>query len=286
MSDSQFFPIVQDVMTKSVYTITPDLTVRQAKEMMRDKGISGMPVTDQENTLIGIISVADIIQAMETDKLDLLIPKVMSAPPVFLREHDTIRQALQVCREYKCGRFPVIDENAKVVGIITAGDILARLALFLRIDELEKPDEKKAGQSFPAQVYDYKINSMNFDLAGVAASDIKKKLIELGIDGVIVRRAAIAAYEAEMNVVIHANSGKLLARVTPKEILFTVIDNGPGIKDVDLAMQKGYSTASDEIREMGFGAGMGLPNIKKSADEFNLASSPQGTILEIKIFIP
>ncbi|WP_338091220.1 CBS domain-containing protein [Pelotomaculum isophthalicicum] len=285
MNDKQSLPGVQDVMTRDVISITSDLTVRQAKELMRDKGISGMPVVDRENALLGVISVADIIQAMENNNLNAFISEVMTVNPVFLHEQDTVGHALNACRRYGFGRFPVINEQSKVVGILTTSDIVTRLAQLLRIDQVDEPEEKKEPKDFTTQTYECSIQSMNFDLAGVAASNIKKMLTELGLEGTIIRRAAIAAYDAEMNVVIHAHEGKLSAKVTPHDITIIVEDSGPGIEDVSLAMQPGYSTASDRIREMGFGAGMGLPNIKKSADELAIESSPKGTTLVIKIFI-
>ncbi|MCG9967116.1 CBS domain-containing protein [Pelotomaculum terephthalicicum JT] len=285
MYDKQPLPRVQDVMTRDVISIAPDLTVRQAKDLMRDKGISGMPVVDRENALLGVISVADIIQAMENNNLNAFVSEVMTVNPIFLHEQDTVGYALQACRRYKYGRFPVIDEQAKVVGVLTVGDIVTRLAQLLRIDQVDEPDEIKEPKDFTTRIYECSIQSMNFDLAGLAASNIKKMLTGLGLKGTTVRRAAIAAYDAEMNVVIHAYEGKLSAKVTPHDITITVEDSGPGIKDVSLAMQPGYSTASDRIREMGFGAGMGLPNIKKSADEFTIESTPKGTTLVIKIFI-
>jgi anti-sigma regulatory factor (Ser/Thr protein kinase) len=128
-------------------------------------------------------------------------------------------------------------------------------------------------------------DTTRFDTAGDAASRVKRLLTELGLPGKIIRRAAVAAYEAEMNVFIHAHQGLLTVTVSPQVITMVVSDHGPGIEDLDLAMRKGYSTASDAIREMGFGAGMGLPNIKVSADKFRIESSPRGTVLTITIFI-
>ena len=98
----------------------------------------------------------------------------------------------------------------------------------------------------------------------------KKALTRLGVSPQVVKRAAIAMYEAEINVVIHANGGTAEAEIFPDHIRICVLDNGPGIPDVDLAMQDGWSTAPDTAREMGFGAGMGLPNIKKNADEMSI----------------
>ena len=118
--------------------------------------------------------------------------------------------------------------------------------------------------------------------AGKASISIKGILREIGINPSLIRRAAIASYEAEMNVVLYATKGTMELRVTPKDIRVMVEDQGPGIPDIELAMREGYSTASDEIREMGFGAGMGLSNIKKNADAFSIHSAVgKGTTLEI-----
>jgi serine/threonine-protein kinase RsbT len=138
---------------------------------------------------------------------------------------------------------------------------------------------------------DQRLFSQSFDVvggdfpgAGKASTGIKAILREIGIDASVIRRVAIAAYEAEMNVVLYARKGVMRLKVTPKDIRIAVEDEGDGIADIDLAMQEGYSTASDEIRELGFGAGMGLPNIKKNADEFSISSVPgSGTRLEMLI---
>ena len=125
---------------------------------------------------------------------------------------------------------------------------------------------------------------LDFANAGKAASQFRAALRDLGIPPEVIRRVAIAAYEAEMNVVLYARRGIMELSVTPREINLRVVDEGQGIPDISLAMQEGYSTASDEIREMGFGAGMGLPNIQKNADQFEIHSVVgQGTTLEIKV---
>jgi anti-sigma regulatory factor (Ser/Thr protein kinase) len=124
----------------------------------------------------------------------------------------------------------------------------------------------------------------DFKSAGVASSEFKKAISKLGIPNEIIRKAAIAAFEAEMNVIIHAIAGTMHYVVTQEEIKIIFIDMGPGIKDIDLAMQEGYSTAPDWVREMGWGAGMGLPNIKKNSDILNIDSVVgEGTTLEIII---
>ncbi|NLO81753.1 MAG: anti-sigma regulatory factor [Clostridiales bacterium] len=127
----------------------------------------------------------------------------------------------------------------------------------------------------------YTVEAGNFVLAGEASGQIKKVLKQLGVDSNIVRRVTVAAYEAEMNMVIHSVGGELILKVTPERITVTARDRGPGIPDIGLAMQEGYSTAPEIARELGFGAGMGLPNIKRCADSLNMQSKVgEGTILE------
>ena len=118
-----------------------------------------------------------------------------------------------------------------------------------------------------AIVLSYAISGEDFTRAGEASSDVKKKLKQMGVSPEAVRKVAIAMYEGEINMVIHAKGGTITVEITTEEIRMTLADVGPGIPDVDLAMQAGYSTAPDEVRSLGFGAGMGLPNMKKYTDE-------------------
>lgn len=112
----------------------------------------------------------------------------------------------------------------------------------------------------------------DFDTAGQGAGKVKKVLQQIGVKPEIIRRIAISAYEAEMNVIIHAKRGKMSVFIHHDHTKIIFDDEGPGIPDIDLAMQEGYSTAPDHIREMGFGAGMGLPNIRKSCDDLDVQS--------------
>jgi len=118
----------------------------------------------------------------------------------------------------------------------------------------------------------FEIQGRNFDKAGEISSEIKVILKDLGIDAANVRRLVIVAFEAEMNVVMYANSGIITFILTDDDIKLKIADEGPGIPDINLALQEGYSTASDEMREMGFGFGMGLPNMQKNSDEFHIKS--------------
>jgi anti-sigma regulatory factor (Ser/Thr protein kinase) len=124
----------------------------------------------------------------------------------------------------------------------------------------------------------------NFTTAGEASTQLKLKLSDLGVDETIIRRATIATFEAEMNVIIYAAAGWLHYYITPRSITIKIEDMGPGIENIELAMQEGYSTAPDWVREMGWGAGMGLPNMKKNSDLFKIDSVVgEGTTVEMVI---
>ncbi|WIV10569.1 anti-sigma regulatory factor [Proteiniborus sp. MB09-C3] len=121
-------------------------------------------------------------------------------------------------------------------------------------------------------ILEYYIMKNDFKSAGEASSNVKKVLNQLGVDSKTVRRVAIATYEAEMNIVIHSNGGNIIVTISSDKIEIIAHDEGPGIKDIELAMQEGYSTASNQVRELGFGAGMGIPNMKKCSDVFSISS--------------
>lgn len=130
----------------------------------------------------------------------------------------------------------------------------------------------------------YKVDGEDFSSAGEASSAVKKSLKQLGFSPDVIRRVAIAMYEAEINMVIHAEGGEATVEITKDYIRIVLADRGPGIKDIDLAMQEGYSTAPEEVRNLGFGAGMGLPNIKKYSDDLKIESVVGvGTTLTILI---
>ena len=116
----------------------------------------------------------------------------------------------------------------------------------------------------------YEISPDDFTRAGEASSDVKSKLKQLGVSPEAIRKVSIAMYEGEINMVIHAKGGKITVEISPESIVMILADRGPGIPDVEKAMQAGWSTAPDEVRSLGFGAGMGLPNMKKYSDEMEV----------------
>ena len=129
----------------------------------------------------------------------------------------------------------------------------------------------------------YNVEGGNFSKAGFTSSEVKKILKQINVDPKIIKRVVVALYEGEVNVVAHASSGKVFVEIDDKQIYIRIEDKGPGIENIELAMKAGYSTASESVREMGFGAGMGLPNIKRNTDWLNISSIVgEGTILEMK----
>lgn len=134
--------------------------------------------------------------------------------------------------------------------------------------------------------FNYRVESGDFTRAGFASSEVKKVLKQLNVDPVKIKHIVVALYEAEVNIVAHAYRGTIDVDIEIDKIFIVLRDEGPGIPDIDLAMQEGYSTASQKVREMGFGAGMGLPNIKKNADILNIRSEVgKGTCVEITTFL-
>ncbi len=135
-------------------------------------------------------------------------------------------------------------------------------------------------------VRSFTIQGKDFLGAGTVSTEIKSLLKELGVPQAIIRHIAIATYEAEMNVVMYAEEATLRLQVTTDSISVVVADRGPGIPDVDAAMQEGYSTATPEMREMGFGAGMGLPNMKRNSDTFSVSSTVgRGTTVRMTFLV-
>lgn len=131
----------------------------------------------------------------------------------------------------------------------------------------------------------FNVFANDFIAAGKGSSTIKNILKSMGLEASIIRRIAIISYEAEINIVIHSYGGQLHCDLYEDRITIISDDTGPGIMDIDLALTEGYSTATESVRELGFGAGMGLPNMKKYSDDFEITSSSKGTIIKISVYL-
>jgi CBS domain-containing protein/anti-sigma regulatory factor (Ser/Thr protein kinase) len=285
---------VRDAATKNVITTRPEMLMSELREVLYSNRISGVPVMDGDK-LVGIISIEDFINWLAGDHVDCPVGDRVTPAVKTLYADEPLIHAVSKLEKTGFGRFPVVDrKDGKLVGIITKGNIIERLLQELEIgyDE-EEIHRYRASHLFEDVVADKvlltfqsHIKGQDFGRAGEASSNLKKTLHRLGIHPQIVRRAAIASYEAEMNVVIYTDGGDVVAQVRSDQINIYIGDSGPGIEDVEKAMQPGYSTASEWVRELGFGAGMGLVNIKKCADRMDLKSIVgKGTHLKFSIDI-
>ncbi|MEW6102640.1 MAG: CBS domain-containing protein [bacterium] len=270
---------VSSVMNKNVLSISGDSKMGDLREIMRDRRISGMPVVEN-NELIGIITLEDFIKAIINREENILIKEKMSRDVKVLFEEEALINALNKFEKFNYGRFPVINNNKKLVGILTKTDVIHG---FLKTLENKYQEEEIKGYRVShffedvladkkEIILEYEIMGGDFKIAGRGSSRLKKTLKRLGIHPNIIRRLAIASYEAEMNVVIYAKRGTIKAFVFQDRIDVDVDDEGPGIPDVEKAMEPGFSTAPDWVRELGFGAGMGLYNIKNCSDAFEIKS--------------
>jgi CBS domain-containing protein/anti-sigma regulatory factor (Ser/Thr protein kinase) len=285
---------VSEVMTRNVEMVEPEMRMNELRQILRTKRISGTPVVSQ-GQLVGIISIEDFINWLTSGPDQATIGDLMTREVTTIYDDEPLVQVVSRLDKYGYGRLPVLQRDGqKLVGVVTKGDIVAGLLHKLEIGYQEEEIHRyRASHIFEDIIADrttllfqYSVAGKDFKKAGSGATRLKKTLSRLEIHPRTRRRAAIIAYEAEMNIVIYTDGGKIMAKVEPGLITIEAKDNGPGIADMKLALTPGYSTAADWVRELGFGAGMGLCNIKECADETNLDSVVgKGTRLEAKIVI-
>jgi len=285
---------IHEVMTQDVFCVEPDMQMGKVLDIYQKERFSGTPVT-HEGKLIGILSLEDLIRALRDNNLDASVGEYMTSPVTSVREQDPVIEALKTFSRTKYGRLTVLDNDKNLVGIITKGDVSNGLLSALERDyHAEELIRYRASHLFEdivsgrtSLILRYDIRKGDFIHGGNASSKIKRALLRLGASPQIARRCGIAIYEAEMNLIIHTtHGGTLRVEIEPHKITMEAYDDGPGIEDVALAMKAGYSTATHEIREMGFGAGMGLVNIKRCVDEMRLISTKdRGTNLYMIIYL-
>jgi anti-sigma regulatory factor (Ser/Thr protein kinase) len=249
-----------------------------------------MPVVEK-GKLVGVISTEDIITTLERGK-DVAVREKIGYPMRTCFADEPLAQAIRRFDMYGYGRYPVENRRGRLVGIITRGDIIHGLLRALEVDYHEEEILKHEASYLLEHVdsertrlfLSYRVKARDFAHAGDAARQIKRALVRLGAHPQSVRRVAVSAFEAETNIIIHSNGGRIAVLVQPSAIRVRATDTGPGIPDVDLAMQPGFSTAPDWVREMGFGSGMGLANIRRCASTMHLTSIPgRKTCLEYTV---
>ncbi len=283
-----------EVMIRDVVTVAPEMLMGKLRDILYSNRISGTPVITN-GRLAGIVSIEDFIKWLTDGPVEARVEERMTTEVMTVYEDDSLVLVANILDKHGYGRLPVIQrDGGKLVGVITKGDIIAGLLRKLEIGFQEQEiREWRASHIFEDIVADkttlvlrYRIAGNDFIKAGIGATSLKRALSRLQIHPHARRRAAIIAYEAEMNIVIYTQGGELVAKIESGLITIEANDNGPGIADIQQAFTPGYSTASDWVRELGFGAGMGLCNIKKCSDETNLESVVgEGTRLKAKIVI-
>jgi len=285
---------IAEVMTADPVVVTPELKMAEALEIFRTKRISGAPVVEN-NRLIGIISIEDLIRSLIESNTDANIRSYMSPNPHVAIDTDPLIEALKTLVATRVGRLPVVNHQGDLKGILTKGDITRGLLKALQSDyQAEEVRRYRASHLFEdiesertSLILRYNIKAGDFIHGGSASSKIKRALTRMGASPQIARRCGIATYEAEMNLIIHTTDGGVIrVEIEPHHISIDVYDYGPGIADVNQAMRPGYSTATEKVRELGFGAGMGLVNISRCVDLMKLESTyGKGTRLRMKLNI-
>ncbi len=284
---------VESVMAPNVIAIDPSSSMGQVKDLMRDKHISGAPVVKGKQ-VIGIVTIRDVIRSMEEGKLDFLVTDLMTTDVRTVSKDSMVTDVVKNLGQQGFSRLPVVDQNGDLVGIVTAGtlirSLLKQMDKSFQRNEAEKLYTYRASHIFQDISSDdtslllrFFVNERDFDNAGKASSLIKRSLQRLMLRPQIVRRVGVAVYEAEMNLVIHTDiGGEITVEVRKDRVNISTVDHGPGIGDLKQVLQPGFSTAPEWIRDMGFGAGMGLANIRRVSDVMKLTSAPgEGTRLEI-----
>jgi CBS domain-containing protein/anti-sigma regulatory factor (Ser/Thr protein kinase) len=265
---------IKDVMATAVITGRKDQTMRHLQAVMRENRITGIPIVEN-NKLAGLISVDDIITALDKGFIDSLVEERMTKNVIVLQDDMPLSFAISYLNKYRYGRFPVLNKDGNLVGILTSSDVIRSLLVEMNREvlRLEKQQKEAAGVSLPYSEMEFSVPRYDFELAGRASTEIKKALKQRNFDPKIIRRIAIASYELEINLVVHSNGGTLSCSILPDKVTVTAADTGPGIADVNLALQEGWSTANEYVRSLGFGAGMGLANTKRVSDEFSINSA-------------
>lgn len=267
---------VKEVMSTNLISAERFDTLRSIQYKMKEMRITGVPIVERKR-LFGLVSIDDIINALENGYINDPAEKHMSTHMVVLDEEMPLSLAISYFRKYSFGRFPVLNKDNEITGILTSRDINVAL-----LHELSLELNKMETRAIPSLDTDglhmfkvYHVGKYDFENAGKASTDIKRFLKNRGVGPHLIRRVAVAAYELEMNQVVHSEGGTITCRIEPEYTEIVAQDSGPGIENVEEAMKEGVTTANEWIQSMGFGAGMGLPNARRVASEFSIESSRQ-----------
>ena len=279
---------IKDVMTTAILTGNKKQTMRHIQALLRENKVAGIPIVEDKH-LIGLVSTEDIINALEKGYIDSPVEERMTKNVIHLQDDMPVSFAISYLNKYRYGRFPVLNKNHELVGILTSTDVIRTLLVemnrgVLRLEKLQKNADPAATSMYSEM--EFTTTHYDFEVAGRASTEIKKALKQRNFDPKLIRRIAIASYELEINQVVHSNGGVMRCSILPDKVTITAVDTGPGIEDVSQALKEGYSTANEYIRSLGFGAGMGLANTKRVSDEFTIESAlGKGTTIRSVVFV-
>ncbi len=281
---------IRDVMTRKVFAVTRTCTMRDVQTIMKNNAISGVPVVDDKHVL-GLVSVHDIMNAFEQGWMQDPVAKHMVTGVRTLAEEQPLSIAMSAFSKFPYRRFPVVNRNNELTGMLTLRNI--NMALIQELSRQLDIIETESGRIAPAATSEtcvfyriYRIARYDFESGGKASAELREQLQARGVNPKIIRRAAVACYELEINIIAHSYGGTLTLHVDRDRVRITANDFGPGIPNIEDAMTEGYSTASDWIRSQGFGAGMGLPNTKRLSDEFAIQSGvDMGTMVKAVVYL-
>lgn len=280
---------VRDAMTPNPVTANEDWSLREIRNLMREKSLSAIPIVDNSR-LIGIITIENILEALDAGKIEETARDFMTKSLIVLEAEMPLSFAINYLNRYRYRIFPVLGKDGTLCGVISASDIIRALLVEMnheveRLEEgLAKAEPKPEESSSEVKSISISTRRWDFENAGKASAALKAELKERAVDPSVMRRASVASYELELNQVIHSEGGVMEFQVSNDKTIIKAKDTGPGIADLATALTEGYSTANDWIRSLGFGAGLGLPNARRSSDEFSIDSAPgRGTTVHLVI---
>ncbi len=280
---------VEKIMRTDVVRVSPGAMMSELKYAVKENNYACIPVLEGEK-LIGQISIEGYIDWLTSDLGDVPVSEIMDIKYKTLHPDEPVITAVKELELIGLRGLPVVEnESEKFLGVICRCTMME--GVLAELDMNDKKEEQKDDclfsniQSSSALVtLSYILKQKPLEYGGEISSSIRADLYKLGLPGSIVRRTAIAAYEAEMNLLSYAGGGLFTINLNEEILDMKIEDRGPGIPDVEKAMEPGYSTAPDWVRELGFGAGMGLQNIKNCSDNFKIESTVgEGTVLLVNI---
>ena len=273
---------IGEVMTSKVFAVSRNCTMHDVRAIMKENAISGVPVVDSKR-VVGIVTMNDLFNALEQGDMDSCVTKWMVGGVQTLAEDMPLSFAISAFGKFSFRQFPVVNPKNELVGIVTFRNINLALIreLSRQLREMEHKHDHPPEPDSLVLAKVYQLHRYDFENGGKASSEIKRFLKERGIHPKLIRRVAVASYELEINLVAHSIGGMLAFDINEERVKISSHDRGPGIEEIDQAMTEGYSTANEWIRSQGFGAGMGLPNVKRVSDEFAIKSSVgMGTMVQ------